>query len=307
MDNELEELKKKNAKNKTTISILAILVLLLGASLIGVSIVMLNDDKKEEPKEEKQEKKEDNEKPDFKYVDNSENFSEVEKVVVGKLSSISDKDTVNVSIDNIKMMDPNTKDLDKLAKDLINRYKRYDSTVGCESELSDIIGSGKTVTADDINDQRANIIINNFLLNNAGITNDYVESVNEFIEHWYGVTKYRITKEDYIKAGKLLFGKDYTVKIHTRTKSDLPVCLSLFYNSTSNKYNVFTLAGCGGSCTGGKNFYEKYVGAEIVNDELVVTYNTSIKEDMSNPDTYKIHFAKNGNTYSFVKSERVSK
>jgi len=316
MDNELEKLKEKNTKNKKTISILAVLVLILGILLIGASVVMLNTNnstKKEDPVEEKEEEKQEEKEEekinlsDYEYVDTSKDFSDTDKEVMNKLSSISDKDSVNISVDNFKMLDPNTKDLDKLAKELINRYKRYDDTVGCESELTDIIGSGKTVTPKDIKSQRASLIINNFMLNNANIKDEYVESLKEYIANWYAPTKYRITRDEYVKAAKLLFGKDYVVKMETRASSDLPRCFSLFYNTTTNKYLVFSPSGCGGACSSpSKNFYEKYVGAEIVDNELVVTYNTSKKEDMSNPDTYKIHFAKNGNTYSFVKSEKVN-
>ncbi len=316
MDNELE----KDAKNKKTISILAVLVLILGLLLIGASVVMLNthnSGKKEEPVEEKEEeKKEEEEEPkeedkvntsEYEYVDNSKDFDKTQKEVMNKLSSISDKDSVNIDVDKFNMIDPNTTDLDKLAKELINRYKRYDDTIGCESELTDIIGSGKTVTPKDINNKRANLIINNYILNNANIKQEYLEKLTEYIGNWYAPTKYRITRYDYVKAAKLLFGKDYVVKMVTYDSADLPSCLSLFYNTNTGKYIVFVPGGCGGSCSSpSKNFYEKYVGAEKVNDELVVTYNTSKKEDMSNPDTYKIHFAKNGNTYSFVKSEKVN-
>ena len=212
-----------------------------------------------------------------------------------------------------------------LGKKLVERYADELYGADCKSKYSDILDKDLTEVKDFTKEIYSKYIFKYFI----GLTTH--EKIDEGLDEVSYTSKVTLSKDDYIKYGKILFGSDFNPEIVESGKVE---CITFNYDKEKEVYNIISPGGCGGLCTPGMNLYAQfdtavskgnnlivtykvvYPDVEKVEDHFVVTYygdkefknkldaTSQVDIDYSKGTPFEITFVKNDEEYSFVKAEK---
>ena len=282
---------EKPKKGKGGLIIIILLILVLAGFAVWYFVLGGNGAKKEEPKKEEQEQEE-------------------------KKEEEKEEEVPEVTNDEIKA----------LGKKLVERYADELYGADCKSKYSDILDKDLTEVKDFTKEIYSKYIFKYFI----GLTTH--EKIDEGRTDEVSYTsKVTLSKDDYIKYGKILFGSDFNPEIVESGKVE---CITFNYDKEKEVYNIISPGGCGGLCSPGMNLYAQfdtavskgnnlivtykvvYPDVEKVEDHFVVTYygdkefknkldaTSQADIDYSKGTPFEITFVKNGEEYSFVKAEK---
>ena len=217
-------------------------------------------------------------------------------------------------------------DIEELANILKNRFS--DNMYGSDgkNQLSDFLGKGTITPSSLSKDIYSKYIFKLFI----ELTGDDKLNEGATLEDGTRTSKVTFSKEDYIKYGKILFGKNFKAEVVDIGRSD---CVEFKYDNTKNEYQIVFPMGCGG-LSSSQNFYSKIVEIDQVNNDVKVTFSIAYSKFDSNTDKttfysdkeltkeietdsegnpnfdagerYEMNFTKNGTAYSFVNSKKSS-
>jgi len=260
------------------------------------------------------------------HVDNNEDKPDISVNDDNQNTNIDDSNTEENN--NIANDVPMTDDM-KLAENLMERYSDSMYPSDCKSKLNDFIGSGKTVTPNSLDKNLISKYIFHYFTilhkNELTAANATPSSDNSSVFE----SKLTLSKEDYIRYGKILFGKDFNAEVVLEGGSD---CYTFKYVQDKNAYKIIIPSGCGGACSPEAYFLYKLTDAKKIEDKFYVYYrviyrdfnpdkvediyyadmdkktelkpNANNELDYSKGELYVVEFEKNENEYSFVKSYR---